>query len=210
MFPQAPAVWPSGNPRLLLFPEAVHMATMILSAVSDFNPPWPRVLKLFASSRYFQFEIQIYLPFSAIQKCWLGGKWLKWDTNYFIYSTKYFLNNLITLIVCKHSDTGVSLLNAMYLFRAHWLSMKSTWSYLNVSTACCFEIKIHCSIWFGSSSFHLFHKWNHPSITLKPDTSFYNVSCHYLINTALGNIPLFLIILGFATGHRNDFSSNIL
>lgn len=102
VFSQSPAVGPSGNPRLLLFPKAIHMATMILSAVSDFNPPWSRVLEFSASSSYFQVEIKfifLVLPSRSIS-CKENE-----ITHYFIYSAKYFLNNLVTLMLCEHSDT---------------------------------------------------------------------------------------------------------
>lgn len=67
---QAPAVLPSGNLRILLFPPAVHMAAMILSAQAlILIPVGPGFCHFFFSSRYFQFQIELYLfilPFKIV------------------------------------------------------------------------------------------------------------------------------------------------
>lgn len=106
VFSKSLAVWPSGNFRLLLFPEAVHTAgpLVFFQLPLILIPFAPGSWGLFASSRKFSVWNSDSSPLLLHSKCWPWRKWLKWVTNYFIYSAKYFPNSQIILMY-KYSNT---------------------------------------------------------------------------------------------------------
>lgn len=99
--PPAPSCLAFGNLKLLLFPEAVHMVTLLLLAVSDFNTCWPRVLGSPCFFQLFPVWNSDLFPLLLHPEVLAGRKWI--TTNYFI-SSQHIPDSLVILI-CKHSDT---------------------------------------------------------------------------------------------------------